>query len=43
MAITEKIPNDLLETIARTYDMWKADQYLMTDLELETKRKFLNL
>ena len=43
MAITEKIPNDLLETIARTYDMWKADQYLMTDLELETKQKFLNL
>ena len=42
LSITEIIPTELIEHIARQNDMWRSDLHLMSDAELEQKRNFVN-
>ncbi len=43
MAITEIIPIEIIETIARNNDMWKSDKYQLSDTEFEAKKLSCNL
>ena len=39
LAIREIIPKEFVEQYARINDLWKAEQYMMSDAELEMKRR----
>ena len=39
LGISEIIPKDLIERFALLHNMWKVDEFLLSDVELEAKRK----
>ena len=38
-AIKEIIPEGILEIVAKNYNVWKADEYMLSDAELEATRQ----
>lgn len=43
LSITEIIPIDLVETYVRINDMWRANNFLMSDQELEYKQSKITI
>lgn len=43
MSITEIICDEQIEQLARLYDMWKADEYMLTDSEFKYKQQMANM